>query len=226
MGKNYSQEIFEYVKNFEFNEYNGFTEQDVDNFVSGIDIHRVPEFDYESGATKLVIIPENRDYVIKIPFTGILDWGDEGDRTEYIPFYGAEDDGWGDDYCRAEEMFYEMAEKAGYEEFFMPIYCEGTMRGHSIYTQEKVDIFVSHCSIAEQEKYSSKESKQKVKDKNYPLPKLWLASCLTAFGEDEEKLNNFLDFLEKTGMNNDLHSGNLGFFKGRPIIIDYGGFHD
>ena len=83
-------EITRYVESFHLNYWEGFTESDVDDFVSSIDTKRVPEFDYDAGATKLVIMPENRDYVIKIPFSGLYnEWGD------YIPFNGAEDDGYG-----------------------------------------------------------------------------------------------------------------------------------
>lgn len=105
-------EIFNYTMSFQLNADEGFTEDDVDDFINSIDFNKVPEFDYEVGATKLVIIPYTRDYVIKIPFSGRYSCG------EYIPFSMAEDNDWGDNYCEAERLLYEEAKEKGYAQFF------------------------------------------------------------------------------------------------------------
>lgn len=218
-------EIARYVESFHLNYNNAFTESDVDDFICSIDTKRVPEFDYEAGATKLVIMPEDRDYVIKIPFTGCYDeWGD------YTPFYGAEDAGFGADYCEAEQIYYSEARRAGYEKFFMKVYCVHSVERYPIYVQEKVDEFCRYTSYANQKKYISNESLKTVASNNLEvktqLPKYWLASCLTVLNGDEERLMGFVEFLEKTGIKTDLHGGNLGYFKGRPVIVDYGGYHE
>lgn len=218
-------EITRYVESFHLNYWEGFTESDVDDFVSSIDTKRVPEFDYDAGATKLVIMPEDRDYVIKIPFSGLYnEWGD------YIPFNGAEDDGYGDDYCEAEQLYYNEARKAGYGKFFMKVFCVGSSCSYPIYVQEKVDEFCRYTCIAHQKKHTSDESLKTVVsnhlDDKMQLPKIWLASCLTAFEGDEQKLTDFIKFLDDTGIKTDLHAGNLGYFKGHPVIIDYGGYHE
>lgn len=100
----------------------------------------------KDGASKLVLIPENENYVIKIPFLGHNEeewienedypykWGDpeyDGDKAghyEYIfyPFDGASFDGYNYDsengenwnYCNAEVDIYELAVLAGLELYF------------------------------------------------------------------------------------------------------------
>ena len=218
-------EITRYVEEFGVNSYDGFTEQDVDYFISSIDTKRVPEFDYETGATKLVIVPEDREYVIKIPFSGYYD-----EFGDYIPFNGAEDDGYGDDYCGAEQIYYSEACRAGYAQFFMKTICVANRYGYPIYIQEKVKEFCKYSCMGFQRKYTSDESLKTVVSNHLEiktqLPKMWLASCLTIFEGDEQKLMDFIKFLDDTGIKTDLHQGNLGYFKGGPVIIDYGGYHE
>ena len=220
-------EVLNFIENFHLNEDNGFAEGDVDYFISSIDKKKVPEFDYDTGATKLVIIPENRDYVIKIPFNGKYDYNWDSREDGFISFYGAEEDGWGDDYCAAEQLFYHRAEEAGYAEFFLKTEFEGNMYGYPIYTQKKVEDFCNYTPDEIQASYSSGDSRKSLKSNMIAsLPYYWTAACLTAFNEDLEKLNDFISFLKETGILSDLHTGNLGFVNNKPVIVDYGGFYD
>ena len=216
-------EILNYTMSFQLNADEGFTEDDVDDFISSIDFTKVPEFDYEAGATKLVIIPYTRDYVIKIPFSGRYSCG------EYIPFSMAEDNDWGDNYCEAERLLYEEAKEKGYAQFFLPLELINDTKYYPMYIQERADNIVCYMDDEDTKAYSSENSKEIVRSNgNFAcsLANYWTASCLTSLNEDSDKMYHFIEFLRTTGIMNDLHRGNLGFKNNKPVIIDYGGYHE
>lgn len=219
------EEIAAYLKTFAqygLNDLGYFTEDDVDRFISSIGYEPVPNFDYDAGATKLTIIPENRDYVIKIPFNGEWRYGD------CFSFQGA-DSAYFDNYCEAEMNIYQEVKENGWEDMFLPLEYVGDFANYPIYVQQKIEL-LERNSI-EQKNYSSKESKDKVnKDYQYNrignLPSFWTASCLEVLGGSIEKLRKFISFLYDTGIGSDLHSANVGFLNGKAIILDYGGYFE
>ena len=231
------EEIKRFVENFSLNEDGAFTEEDVDNFISSIDVNKVPDFDFDSGATKLVIIPEDRDYVIKIPFNGYYmedDYEEEGEEYNkyFWEFEGAE----GKDhsnYCEAERFLYEKAKKEGFEGMFLPIELLHIIDDYPIYIQQKA-IPNSELSSATTTFFSSKESKNIIEGKKvkencenclYKFPLNWLASSMEVLGS-YNKLYNFGMFLQSTGISGDLHNANIGYCNESAVIIDYGGYHD
>lgn len=223
-----NEEIFNFVKTFELDENDGFCDgDDMDLFLSSIDRRKVPSFDFESGASKLVIIPDDRDYVIKIPFNGGYQWDWDNDRYFFEPFNGADDDGDGNDYCAAEMKLYDRAVEEGYAEFFVAVEYAGDINGYPIYTQKRVKDFCKYISDEEQKSYSSATSRTSLNSTHIGrLPYYWAAACLTVFEEDLQKFNAFIDFLRRTDIIKDLHTGNLGFLNNKPVIVDYGGWYD
>lgn len=224
------QEVEAYVEHFYLNQDNGFAEVDVEGFIEHIDVKKVPKFDYETGASKLVIIPWGRDYVIKIPFNGEYQcgWDEDGKEYDYFePFCGAHDCLYGDNYCEAERIAYNDAITDGWDDFFMPIYLVTWKNGYPIYVQERVDCFCNDTEDADQASYSSQEARDKLKNNNAgcSLARLWLASCLTVLDSLDE-LNEFIQYLRNTEIIQDLHRGNLGYSHGKPVIVDYGGYYD
>lgn len=187
----------------------------------------LPPFQYDEGCTKLVIIPSNLDYVIKIPFSACV----SGDAI--IGFEnGGGDEYW--DYCALEMEIYlkfkEYCEREGKEKFInflLPI--EQVISGpwdYPVYIQAKV-VSAEYC-FSRQYDFCNDVSINKIRTNKMELnslPNFWLASCL-------EKLNNNIDALKELcniiKINNidDLHCGNVGFYNNFPVIIDYGGYSE
>ena len=73
---------------------------------------------FNTGATKIVLFPDEEEFVVKIPFTHCENeyWDDEMEEYTWgvVEFRCAgEPDGW--DYCEAETIYYENAEEHGLE---------------------------------------------------------------------------------------------------------------
>lgn len=216
------EEVKGYVKNFSLNEDGGFTEWEGEEFVGSISGENLPAFNWEDGATKLVIIPENRDYVIKIPFNGRYDYGD------FFYFEGACSDTC-DDYCSSEMHLYEEAKRMNLEKLFLPLELACEVDGYPIYVQDKAEEIDSWHSGAQGMKYSSEASRDRISQAykegtRFFGPPTWIASCLDTLGSFEE-LERFSSFLDEEGIT-DLHEGNLGYYDGHAVIIDYGGYHE
>lgn len=211
-------EIKQYLKNFNPEH---FTEDDVDYFISEISLKdSTPDFNWETGATKCVLIPDNRDYVIKIPFDGEMDYFED---CKFRYFYnGAGWEGW--DYCSLEQEYYiELIKGSEFEEFFL---CPESIDAHRdwpIYVQPKI----TPCAEAEGRHYKSIDSLYTVREEGISskirdIPDIWLATCLENMNNDVDKLNRFTDFLKENF--NDLHTGNIGYLGDRAVIIDFAGF--
>ena len=120
---------------------------------------------YEYGATKLVIILADCDFVIKIPFSGSYQeiYQDETDsyEEEYIDFENAgfEDCEW--DYCKTEVNRYNLAKNAGIEKYFAKTEYIGMVNNYPIYIQQKAEIFaeVKDLNSYSEEKRSSTREK-------------------------------------------------------------------
>lgn len=215
------KEVMSFLKTFDeygINAWGGFSSEEVDTFISSIDYNKVPKFDWETGATKLVLIPLERDYVIKIPFSGEWKYGD------FFSFNGAESSNY-DDYCEAEMIIYEEAKEQGFEHLFLPLEYLGRMFNYPVYVQQKVEIYESEGK----KKYFSEDSKERYKSskfgKTLSLPLDWKYACLEEF-ETIEEFDRFIEYIRKEGIAIDLHQGNVGYLNKRAIIIDYGGYSE
>lgn len=189
----------------------------------------LPNFDYAHGATKLVIIPDKTDYVIKIPYTGFFEiedgWEDTDgeyyeENEEYTPYEGAGDEGYPWDYCWNEVRRYEIAEEEGLEKYFAKTEFVGMVRGYPIYVQEK-------CTTYRNKKnYHSKEEQDTTskvcgnwKDVNLN----WLTDFRLYYGDKE--LLRFANFIRNNYYDDDLRDENIGYINDRPVLIDYSGFN-
>ena len=81
-----------------------------------IDIEKSDEI-VRAGATKMVFIPKEGDYVYKVSTK----------RCEYF-----------EDACAQEAENYQLAKENGLEQFFIPTYYWGSYLGYDIYRQKKV----------------------------------------------------------------------------------------
>lgn len=186
-------------------------------------------FKYDQGASKGVLIFENLGLVVKIPFCGNYCDGDEydeeidtyyGDDFEY--FCGAEgDNGW--DYCAVEAERYRLAKKDGLKKCFAGTGLVTEIQGHPIYIQEYATMY-DYGKSSNHTKEDTDSVHQICKDNSYYcFNEEWLSDLFNYFGE--ETFNNFMNFINFVGIN-DLHNGNIGYIKGRPVLVDYSGWGD
>ena len=222
-------DIMQYFETFELNENDSFTEDDVEDFIDSIDRNK-PNFDYYYGATKLVIAPWDTEYVIKIPFMGRYSWEDD----EYYPLRGTK---YGANYCEEEEKLYKMAQEEGLEDMFLPLIRVGYIENYNypVFIQAKAETYYGNentpkVSKASANKYrrwkSSSVGRSHNADRFFSkLPEDWQIQVLEFFSFNLRKIDHFIKFLtDYTNIIADLHSDNIGYCNGHPVIIDYGGY--
>lgn len=187
--------------------------------------------EYNSGASKVVLFPadEETDFVVKIPFSHDaerISWYeyDENFNAEEALFTGADEpDRW--DYCKAETLYYEHAVEEGLEFAFLKTELIGYSNDfHPIYIQKKAEMLESR------EESHKKDWKECQFASNFCtfnhlecFSDYWVADFLNCYGEEAyKKLHDFLADFHIW----DMHSGNLGYYNGKPVIVDYGGYHE
>lgn len=182
----------------------------------------------ESGASKIVIVPQYLPFVIKIPFNGQFIWVDDVDNEDggevcFFPFCEALPEG-SYNYCERELSLIERAEHFGWG-FLMPhMEFLGYMNGYPAYIQEKVQ-----CGARGKTSENSLECARTM-DRYYRYgPEQWRAAVIEQYGEPIWR--SFVDwcfsFSESYTILDDLHASNVGIaYDGRPVILDVGGFND
>lgn len=177
-------------------------------------------FDYATGATKGVLIFEQLGFVIKIPFCrNSEDYDDYYKCCNY--FTGADtDNGW--DYCEAEANKYQRAEEEGISMCFAKTEKIGEIDGYPIYMQELASIYKN---VDYQSSHTEEDSRQvnSICDSNnfYIFNIEWLSDAFHFYGE--KIFHKLLEFIRTVGIN-DLHDGNIGYIKNRPVLVDYSSF--
>lgn len=175
------------------------------------------------GATKYVIILEDKNYVIKIPYNAYCPSSDyEEDDIEY--YYGADslEREW--DYCETEMERYSIAKESKFKNCFSETSFLFFVNDYPVYIQDK-------CQDCDEcyEGFSSKEEKEKIKNmitkgelnqKDFPLS--WVTDFINCFGEIYFK--DFLNFLEDLDWDDDLRRSNVGYLNNIPVLIDYSSF--
>ena len=230
------ENVMRALNGFNFDNF-GAGDACVDDLISHFDDSIIKIKDWAWGATKLVIIPQKGDFVIKIPFEGqeVELWpiDEETGEENYDAepewgidrfMYAQNDTHW--DYCLTEVERYSLAREFGFERFFLETFCIGYVKGHPIYVQEKIEE-IGPVSDSRKSKTSSKEAKEKAHECGY-YPDVhfdWLAAVVDILDEDQA-LADFLQFLDENDIDNDLHSGNIGYKNGFPVLMDYAGFYD
>ncbi len=192
------------------------------------------------GATKLVLFPIGKNYVIKIPINCC---GRFKNRLPLkgIPFY---------DFCIKEQIFYEKAKDCGLENFFLETKEIGRICSVPIYAQEKatkigpdkdfesfskkwltpdefdnendfINWFYCYCDGEESGNGVSSKIKTLIDSSDsdwQDLSPYFIAEIAEKYGEDK------LMALEEFFLNNDiddLHDANVGYLYDRPVFVDY-----
>lgn len=159
-------------------------------------------FEIRTGATKIVLVPNNTSYVIKIPYSGDVD---DGSFT---------------DYCALESQFYDEAEIDGCEQFFVPTQFLMHIADIPIYIQTKIEQIVSARPTNEEVfKYASIKGSDKLDSS--------IGGKLVKYYTSEE-IKTFLDFISNHNIN-DLEAARNGEYVksfGRYVFWDYSGYHE
>lgn len=194
---------------------------------------------YAKGVSKMCLIPEDTNWVLKVPFEGFIEYFYDEDESEaheeFVHNEGAHNSKNNWDYCLSEVEYCEIAKDYGVGEFFAEARCfgncsNGIYKTLPAYIQEKC---VTYSEIGwEDEKYKPSEdsikivnSSDKYRYKSFQLD--WIASAIDFYGE--EKVDELFRFLnEHSEINGDFHSGNYGYraSDNSPVLIDYTGWHD
>lgn len=208
-------DIMPYIENYHFSD--SFSSRDEDFLISAINCEKCPSFDWNDGASKLVIIPDKENYVIKIPFNSGYDGYD--DKYDFSQ-----------NYCETEKDLYEkiLKEEPLFAQFFLPLTRIEEFTEYDIYIQPKCQVYF--CTEEKERSLSySEESLKKVKKKIFNvdtnLPVDWIAA-LTEVLQDIYLVEEFFNFLGKYDIHQDLHKGNIGYYNNKPVILDYAGFYD
>lgn len=204
-----------------------FETDGVSNQISGIG-----DFFVTYGVTKMVIVPDELSFVIKIPFNGhwVEEYNDDNEVfSSFVPYYFATSesfydnceltDEYNDDYCYDEFQKTNFIKIQGYSNFIPDMMYVGQIDGHSVYIQEKVRPYGEVSNITPS-KVSLEEAKNML---THGFKTDWLAQVLDIFGKDCWK--NFIDHCEICI--SDIHTGNYGYREnGSPVIFDISGFRD
>lgn len=164
------------------------------------------------GASKLVIISNDNDeysdkYVAKIPF----DYADM-------------------DYCNEEFKTYNslLEDYEDFKDYFAECWLAGVV------DVKNVDGFLNHIPVYIMQRADSNENEVENSSYNFWINDGGKPDCYDPEGNEEvincfknyygkelgEAIEEVIDMLEVT----DLHSGNVGFIEGRPVLIDYSGY--
>jgi len=208
---------------------NNFYENMNDDFLSSLGDNFDNYYNYAYGATKLAIIPKekDKDYVIKIPYTGSCEYyissiSNHG-KDEYYDFCGADDEERPWDYCAGEVNRYKKAKELGFSIFFAETKLLGYVNNYPIYIQEKCETF-SSCKYHHIHSEEERSKTSKCCNNYLRINKDWLTDFRMYYGE--ESLLSFIDFINEMGWDDDLRNENIGYINNRPVLIDYSGFFD
>ena len=208
--------LVKYIEEYDFNDF--FSYYDADDFIDYL-YYASSEFYNQNwsckyGSTKLVIIMNDEDYVIKIPFHG-------EDKYEYYEGAPCTVDFW--DYCQAEEERYENAPVVIKSRLAKTQLIYETKNGIRLYSQPK-------CSIARNAHCATKSKKTAKffydwwgRDSLLPITHVnWLNTYIDCYGLDS--LKAFFKAIIQEDWNDDLRDVNIGFLNGRPVLVDYSSF--
>lgn len=198
---------------------------------------RINSYSIEKGITKIVLIPDNKDYVIKIPITKIAYREFFYDNEEYHKGNFIVEDNVGGDYCKKEEEIYNSIDEE-IKKMFAETKFLTEINELPIYIQEKIDFSFStkdkiyfNPDVFPSDRKSDMDIKTIVNSKLsskgiYNFGRLKTKFCydiIMNYGVDKFLLlMREIDFWKIE----DLHEANIGYKNYKPIIFDYSGFEE
>lgn len=182
------------------------------------------KYDWNEGASKLVIIPYNADYVIKIPYNGQY-YCSTKQFEQFLSANNSDNYFW--DYCLTETLVWRLAKTENIHKAFAKERMIGMINGHPIYIQQRVEVFT------DSDEYYSENKVKKEKTKNYCEKKglmifyeealSWQADALEYYGP--KQFDKIMSFIQRNNIG-DFHNSNLGYIGNRPVFIDFSDFYE
>lgn len=173
------------------------------------------------GASKICLISDNCDYVIKFN-TNEEEFQDSFTKNEVL----------------REVDIYNRACESNLEMFFPETLYFIKHNEICFILQKKIDYSVSSCSFYVREKIYKQIAKTvsyKIRDKainailikNLPcermVDEIWISTIISLYGK--KKCKQLCDFIQKNKIN-DLHHSNIGYLNHKPVILDFSGYYD
>lgn len=221
--KEEEQEILNLLSKFELKDLES------ENYEKRFNCLRQQGFSLAEGASKGVIIPKDKDYVIKLPFFGRTYHYNNDTEQAYDNFYS--NISGSSDYCEAEVMIYERAKEEGLEFCFAETYCIGEVNHYPVYIQQKAligivdwDTFCEENGGEEKATvlYDSLSKEYSITDEEYgKLDPIWINDFISAY--DADVFDDLASFLLDNEVS-DLHDENVGYIAGLPVLVDYSSF--
>ena len=168
----------------------------------------IPNCGRAAGAFKECLIFPDMDFVLKIPF--------EFRKNSEM-----------DNACEDEIKTYQSAKEAGVEKVFLETWFIGYLRnGRPVYGQAKADYTSNSLPESKEKKYRritqtvSENMRSKVIRGMYDhsVNRLWVEMFISLYGKNFAR--KFEAWTKETHLT-DFHSGNIGYRKDKPIILDY-----
>ena len=185
------------------------------------------------GISKMVIVSPNlRGVVIKIPFTGYYELFSEDEEWNenscWIPFKYAPCEEDSSDYCLAEYRKYQTLKELGLHCFLAETAAYKTIDGVRIFLQEEVtpesQTYESYNPSINSKKLA-KEYKNKYRC--HHLDTNWIGICLDKYGQ--RKTERFLSYCIEIDPDilDDAHSSNYGYRdNGTAVLLDFSNYLD
>lgn len=179
-----------------FNKWYDSINHDADEKIEGII--------FQMGASKLVLLDDDNDWVLKIPFSDTVH-----------------------DHCKVEVTNYKNAVKEGVEEPFAACCFLTEYENAPCYIMEKVccdeDTVTSDLYNRSREKLSDKMDEEEICDYLNSIDAEYIYMELLPAYYSEKFLQRLHDFIWRYGIE-DLHTGNLGYRDDKLVFIDYSGY--
>lgn len=176
------------------------------------------KFQWDNGVSKLVILPRDEKYVIKIPFSGYEDEDGYADN-----FYANDDDNHNWDYCFTETLLYRGAVSYGCQDFFCKTKMIGCVNNYPIYVQQRATILGSKLEFTKIEKI--RKSERYCQKTGFPkFNSTWIADAIDYYSEKD--MNNLMSFIREAGIASDLHASNIGYIGKKPVLVDYSDYRE
>lgn len=182
------------------------------------------KYDWNEGASKLVITPYNADYVIKIPYNGRY----HGSPKEFDQFLSANrSDNYFWDYCLTETLIWRLAKVEKVHKVFAKERMIGMINGHPIYIQQRVEVFTDSDTYYLDDENKKEKTKTYCERKGlitfYEEALGWQADALEYYGP--KQFDKIMSFIQRNEIG-DFHNSNLGYIGNRPVFLDYSDFFE
>lgn len=167
--------------------------------------HKSEGWHFDCGETRCVIYHRSWDYVIKV---------DRNFNCQY--------------YCAAELRNYQKAQEYRVQQVLLPISKVCEVNGWKLYRQTRFDCQYANKSYKHRQLQKQceevKRNERVLRYLHENLDRLdynWLARVVQLYGK---RFATSLSAWARECEVSDLHCNNIGFLKGKPIILDYAGY--